>query len=94
VDWDHRDNAMYFITICCKDRRLYFGEIEDGTMILSETGRLCEKYLLAIPEHFPFVWLDAAVVMPNHLHIILVIDLRMETYHPHRWITSEDQEIH
>ena len=72
-DWDYRDEAMYFITICCKDRVHYFGEIENGQMILSETGRLCEKYLFDIPEHFPFVLLDAAVVMPNHLHAILVI---------------------
>ena len=74
VGWDYRNDAMYFITICCKDRRHHFGKIENGQMILSETGQLCEKYLFAIPEHFPFVRLDAAVVMPDHLHAILVID--------------------
>ncbi|NEU07607.1 transposase [Flavihumibacter sp. R14] len=74
LGWDYRDDAMYFITICCKNRRHHFGKIENNQMILTETGKLAEKYLLEIPEHFPFVRLDAAIVMPNHLHAIVVID--------------------
>jgi putative transposase len=73
VGWDYRDNAMYFVTICCKDRYHHFGKIENGQMILSEAGRLCEKYLFGIPIHFPFVLLDAGVVMPDHLHAIVGI---------------------
>lgn len=65
---------MYFITVCCKDRRHHFGEVKNGQMILSESGRLCEKYLFEIPEHFPFVLLDAGIVMPDHVHAIVVID--------------------
>ena len=74
VGWDYRNDGLYFITICCKNRRHYFGKIECGQMILTETGQLTEKYLLEIPEHFPFVRLDATIVMPNHLHAIVVID--------------------
>ncbi len=73
-DWDYRWYAMYFVTICTKNRKHYFGEITDGEIILSETGKLCEKYLNEIPEHFPFVLLDSSVVMPNHVHAIIVID--------------------
>ena len=46
------------------------------TMQLSEIGQLVEKFWWSIPEHFPFVKLHAFVVMPNHIHGILVIDKR------------------
>ena len=72
--WDYRENGLYFITICCKDRRHHFGRIENGQMILSEAGKLCEKYLFGIPDHFPFVVLEAGVIMPDHLHAIVGIN--------------------
>ncbi len=80
-DWDYRWYAMYFVSICTKNRKHYFGEITDGEIILSETGKLCEKYLNEIPEHFPFVLLDSSVVMPNHVHAIIVIDNPEQTLH-------------
>ncbi len=52
----------------------YFGDIIDGNMILSEIGKLAEKFWQEIPEYFPFVTLDEFVVMPNHVHGIIVID--------------------
>jgi putative transposase len=45
-----------------------------NVMQLSEIGQLAEKFWLSIPEHFPFVKLDVFVVMPNHIHGILIID--------------------
>lgn len=72
--WDYGRNAFYFITICTKNREHYFGEIANGQMILSEIGLLANKYWNEIPEHFPFVILDAFVVMPNHVHGIIIID--------------------
>lgn len=71
--WDYGSNALYFITICTKNRKHFFGEIANGQMILSEIGRLAEKYWYEIPEHFPFVILDEFVVMPNHIHGIIEI---------------------
>jgi REP element-mobilizing transposase RayT len=72
--WDYRRNAMYFVTICTKERRHYFGEITDEKMMLTDTGKLCRDYLYRIPEFSPFVVIDEAIVMPNHLHAIIVID--------------------
>lgn len=72
--WDYGSNALYFITICTKNREHYFGEIANGQMILSEIGILAYKYWNEIPEHFPFVNLDEFVVMPNHVHGIIIID--------------------
>ncbi len=73
-NWDYGSNAMYFITICTKNRDHFFGEISDGKMKLSEIGIIANKYWLEIPIHFPFVKLDSFVIMPNHIHGIIIID--------------------
>ncbi len=72
--WDYGSNAAYFVTICLQGRDCYFGEIRDETMYLSEIGVIAENCWNGIPNHFPFVKLDAFIVMPNHVHGILVID--------------------
>ena len=71
--WDYGSNGSYFITICTKNREHYFGEILDGEMQLNETGNLAEQYWIEIPDHFPFIELGNFVVMPNHVHGILII---------------------
>ena len=73
-DWDYGWSAAYFVTICTKDREYFFGEINDDVMKLSEIGKLAENFWLEIPQHFPFVILDAFVVMPNHVHGIILIN--------------------
>ena len=73
-DWDYGSNGYYFITICTKNKLYYFGEIIDEKMNLSEIGKLAEKYWYEIPQHFPFVKLGAFIVMPNHVHGIIIID--------------------
>lgn len=72
--WDYAGNGAYFITINTKNRECFFGEIYDGKMNYSEIGQLADKYWLEIPDHFPGVKLDAHIVMPNHMHGILIID--------------------
>lgn len=80
-NWDYGWNAPYFVTICTKNRECYFGDIVETQnlaspqkMQLSEIGEMAHKYWMEIPQHFPFVKLDAFVVMPNHVHGIIVID--------------------
>lgn len=86
-NWDYRNNGAYFITICTTNRKHFFGEIViNGTskeMKLSAVGMLAEKYWEEIPKHFPFVELGNFVVMPNHMHGILIInnDIAVETLH-------------
>ncbi|MEX0772779.1 MAG: hypothetical protein WD038_06400, partial [Balneolales bacterium] len=77
--WDYGWNAAYFVTICTKKREHYFGEITTGRdainrVSLSEIGEIARDCWLAIPEHFPFVKLENHIVMPNHVHGIVVID--------------------
>lgn len=80
-NWDYGSNAAYFVTICTSDRKCYFGDIVKTQIfasackvILSEIGLKANEFWLEIPEHFPFVKLDVHVVMPNHVHGIIIID--------------------
>jgi REP element-mobilizing transposase RayT len=72
--WDYSSNAAYFVTICIDDRTHGFGEVINGQMQLTPLGQAAADCWQAIPDHFPFVVLDASVVMPNHVHGILIID--------------------
>ncbi|MCO6464736.1 MAG: hypothetical protein J5I52_11375, partial [Saprospiraceae bacterium] len=70
--WDYGWNAAYFVTICTKNRICWFGNVADGGMVLSEIGEIAQKCWIEIVEHFPFVKLDAFIVMPNHVHGIII----------------------
>ena len=72
--YDYSRDGFYFITICTKNKELFFGDVAGGKMMLSGIGEIADKCWLKIPEHFPFVKLDFYVVMPNHVHGILQID--------------------
>ena len=72
--WDYGTNASYFVTMCTKHRIFWFGDINDGQMILSEIGAIANQCWLEIPEHFPFVKLGQHIVMPDHIHGIIIID--------------------
>ncbi len=72
--WDYGWNAAYFVTICTRNREHYFGEIKDGKMWLTNIGKIAQDFWVAIPEHFPFVKLGEFVIMPNHVHGIIIID--------------------
>ncbi len=72
--WDYASNAAYFITICTAHRQHYFGGVVNGAMALTPVGQAALDCWNEIPAHFPFVRLDQFVVMPNHVHGIVVID--------------------
>ncbi len=72
--WNYGWNGAYFITICTQNREHYFGEIQNGKMVLSPMGVLADILWHEIPKHTQFVELGDFVVMPNHIHGILIID--------------------
>jgi len=73
-NWDYTQNGAYFITICTANRENYFGKIIDGKMVLSPTGILADVFWHEIKNHAKFVELDEFVVMPNHIHGILILN--------------------
>ena len=81
--WNYGSSAYYFVTICTKNREDYFGNVIDGIMKFSDLGYVAYKCWQQIPKHFPFVLLDAFIVMPNHIHGVIAIcknnDVSVET---------------
>ena len=71
--WDYSWPGYYYITIVTKNRKWFFGNVINSKMMLSEIGTIAEKYWLEIPEHFENTVLDEFVVMPDHMHGIIVI---------------------
>jgi putative transposase len=72
--YDYSQAGAYFITICVNNREYMFGKIEDGKMIMNKIGETSKKYLTEIPQHFPNACIGEYVVMPNHVHLILVLN--------------------
>jgi len=70
-NYNYSQNGMYFVTICIKNRFKCFGEIKSGKMVFNKLGKIAEKCYLEIPNHFPDVFLDEFVIMPNHVHVII-----------------------
>ncbi|MDR2449144.1 MAG: hypothetical protein LBD52_04215 [Prevotellaceae bacterium] len=91
--WDYGQNAAYFVTICTAHRRCYFGSAAATGIQLSEMGKLAYNYWAEIPKHFPFVILGEFVIMPNHVHGIVIIDKpgneRLESVQPAAATTVE-----
>jgi len=73
-NWDYSWNALYFVTVCTKNKEQYFGEIKNGKMNLSNLGTLADVFWHEIKNHFQHIDLDVFVVMPNHIHGILAIN--------------------
>ncbi|GIW45213.1 MAG: hypothetical protein KatS3mg077_2495 [Candidatus Binatia bacterium] len=71
--YDYTQPGAYFVTLCTLNRQCLFGEVVDGQMRLNEAGHVAQRCWADIPNHFPHVQLDAFIVMPNHVHGVLVI---------------------
>ena len=71
-DYDYSKSGYYFITICTRCREFMFGTIENNVVILEEYGIVAERNLINIPLHIQNVRIDKYVVMPDHVHLILV----------------------
>lgn len=71
--YDYTRSGAYFITVCTADRRRLFGEVVNGVMVQNTFGVVVQRCWEAMPEHMPMMELDAFVVMPNHVHGIVVI---------------------
>jgi putative transposase len=74
AEYDYRQPGAYFITVCTHGRAARFGTLANGRMHLNDAGRLLHAVWQALPEHYPGIALDAFVVMPDHIHGIIVIN--------------------
>ena len=73
ANWDYRNAAAYFVTICTQNREHHFGKVVNGRMNLSGMGVIADILWHEMTHHAKMVDLDAFVVMPNHIHGIVII---------------------
>ncbi|MBC8029905.1 MAG: transposase [Pyrinomonadaceae bacterium] len=71
--FDYASRGFFFVTICTHNKQPTLGKIINYKCRLSDIGRIVETCWREIPEHFPNVYLDEWVIMPNHVHGIIVI---------------------
>ena len=71
--YDYTQAGAYFITICIHRRLCLLGDIADGIMRLDFPGKMIQRWWLETPNKFPSIALDEFVIMPNHLHAIVVL---------------------
>ena len=74
--YDYTHVGAYFVTIVTQGRLCLFGEIVGKEMRLNEAGEMVCGFWEALPQRFPTIEIDVFVVMPNHLHGIVVIKNR------------------
>jgi REP element-mobilizing transposase RayT len=72
-DYDYSQAGAYFVTVCTQNRECLFGDITNASMQLNNYGEVVTKCWNDLSNHFPRIILDAFVVMPNHVHGIVVI---------------------
>ncbi len=71
--YDYSAEGSYFITIVTHDRLPLFGSVVDGEMVLSEYGKIVDYTWYDLVNHNPDIGLDEFVIMPNHIHGIIII---------------------
>jgi putative transposase len=75
--YDYSRHGAYFVTICTHDKQSLFGNIIDNRMSLNPCGEIADSSWKDIPLHYPEVKTDTFIIMPNHVHgIIIIQDLR------------------
>lgn len=71
ADWLDYNEGIFFITICALNKRHLFGFINDGIMHENSLGKLTHQKILDMPNHHTGLELHNAIVMPNHVHLLL-----------------------
>ena len=95
-NWDYTSNGYYFVTICTYNREYFFGDVVADKMQLSPIGKIVTEEWQKTAQIRSYIELDEWVIMPNHLHGIIIIKnqpppLIVETP---RWGVSQQATFH
>lgn len=71
--YDYSQPGAYFVSICTQNRECLFGDMVDGEMVLNDAGRMVSETWEWLATQYDHVELDEWVIMPNHMHGIIVI---------------------
>ncbi|MBT4511256.1 MAG: transposase [Chloroflexi bacterium] len=73
ADWDYTGTGWYFVTVCTRNREESLGRIVDGELVLSRAGHIVGEEWAKTAELRLYVHMDQMIIMPNHVHGIVVI---------------------
>jgi len=79
--YDYSQAGAYFITACTHNRAMLFGEVIDGDVRLNEMGAIVQQTWDDLPTHYHGIDLDAFIVMPNHVHGLIILADQPERRH-------------
>ncbi len=74
MGYDYSNEGLYFVTSCVQDKLCVFGHIDGGEMLLNGFGEIAERQWHWLEQQYPYVFLHAFVIMPNHVHALIEID--------------------
>ena len=81
--FDYTQQGAYFVTVCTDGRELLFGEVMDDKVKLNALGRIAVEEWLKSAQVRTEITLDTCVVMPNHIHgIVMITDGRGRSDRP------------
>ena len=77
-DYDYSQSGAYFVTMCVHERECAFGDVIEGEVWVNEYGQIVSACWEDLIDHYPHIELDAFVVMPNHVHGIIILHDRAQ----------------
>ena len=80
-NWDYSNNGAYFVTICTQDRLHILCEICRGGALLLPIGDICKAQISEFEQRYP-IRIDKYVIMPNHIHMIIIVNKEREEQSP------------
>jgi REP element-mobilizing transposase RayT len=72
-EYDYSKYGFYFVTICIKNRREFFSRVVNSNIVLTKYGLIVDQILKTLSDFYS-VEIDYYVIMPDHLHLILILD--------------------
>jgi REP element-mobilizing transposase RayT len=90
-EYDYSTFGFYFATICLKDRKNLFSNIIESKVVLTKYGKIVDEILNNLPKYYN-IELDYYIIMPDHIHLIIIIDKYLDKSNPEfkRIITLSD----
>ena len=79
--YDYSQAGAYYITVCTRNRECLFGNVVDGQMQSNEAGQIVQAVWDGLQQCYEGIELDAFIIMPNHVHGIVVIRPRVGAIH-------------
>ena len=72
-DYDYSKAGYYFVTICTEGKECVLGTVVDGFMKLNNAGEMIKKWIVKLNDKYENIELDEFIIMPNHIHFIVII---------------------